>query len=191
MTRGKTLGKMMLTRRDLDLINFLEDYHIASTTTLKRFFFPSLTTCQKRLKTLYDCDRVQRVRLTMNDDYVYYLKKPKQFMHALIITEFYGKLSNEVTVINYKVQKKLGKIIPDSIFLYKVVEREHIGMLEVELSNNGFNYEKYEEFYRTGAYKEWFPFMPNVYVVCRSARLPANSPVKFIRIKYDLSDFRL
>ena len=182
---------MMLTRRDLDIIDFLEDYKIASTSTLRTLFFPSLSSCQKRLKTLYDNKKVKRARLTMNHDYIYYTKKPSQYMHSLLITEFYRELAKNTEVLSFKVQQKLGKIIPDSIFLYKINERQQIGLLEVEISHKGFDYDKYWEFYKSGEYKKWFPIMPTIYVVCKNAKIPEDTPLRFVKIKTDVSDFRL
>jgi hypothetical protein len=182
---------MMLTRRDLDIINYLEEFRIASTTTLTAFFFPSLRSCQMRLKTLTVNGNIKRARLTMNHDYIYYVKKPGNYMHDLLVTEFYRCLSERCKILNFVSEKSIGKIRPDSIFAIEYEGKQRLGLLEVEISHKGFDYEKYEEFYKTAAYKEFFPVMPAVYVVCRSAKLPKSSQVKYVAIKTDMSDFRL
>ena len=182
---------MMMTRRDLDIISFLEDYRIASTTTLKQLFFPSLMTCQARIKKLYDNGNIKRARMTMNYDYLYYVKKPSKVTHDLLVTEFYGKLLNNSEVLQYKIDKELGNIRPDSIFAYKIKEEVNIGLLEVEISHKGFDYEKYEKFYKSGEYIKWFKVMPTVYVVCKNAKIPTDTKINFICIKTDMNDFRL
>ena len=182
---------MMLTRRDLDIIDFIEEYKIASTSTLDQLFFHSKRACQNRMRILAMNNRVKRARLTLNHDYIYYVKKPSQYMHSLLITDFYRELTKHTEVLSYKVQQKLDKIIPDSIFLYKINEVQYIGLLEVEISHKGFDWEKYDMFYKTGAYKDYFPIMPTVYVICKHAKIPKDTPIKFIKIKTNMSDFRL
>lgn len=182
---------MMLTRRDLDIINFLEEYKIASTTTLTAFFFPSLRSCQIRLKTLTVNGRLKRARLTMNHDYIYYVKKPYNVMHKLLATEFYRELYSCSNVLSFVVEKGLGKIRPDAIFGYVDGKNTRLGMLEIEISHKGFDFEKYENFYRTAAYKEFFPIMPTVYIVCKNIKIPKSSQVKYVTIKTDMSNFRL
>lgn len=182
---------MILTRRDLDIINFLEEYRIASTSTLQYLFFPSLRSCQIRLKTLYENKKINRARLTMNNDYIYYVKKPYGITHDLLVTEFYRELMKNSTVLNWAIQRKIGNIIPDAIFAFKIGDRQRLGVLEVEISHKGFDFEKYETMYRTGAYKEFFPIFPTVYVVGKNIKTPKISQIKYVVIKTDLSDFRL
>jgi hypothetical protein len=181
----------MLTRRDLDILNFIEEYRIASTTTLTALFFPSLRSCQLRLRTLAVNGKVKRARLTMNHDYIYYVKKPGNFMHDLLVTEFYRELSQRSKILNFVSEKGLGKIRPDAIFGFEFEGKQRLGLLEVEISHKGFDFEKYEEFYRTVAYKEWFPIMPTVYIVGRNIKPPKTTQIKYVTIITDMSDFRL
>lgn len=182
---------MMLTRRDLDIINFLEEYRVASTSTLTAMFFPSLRSCQIRLKTLAVNQKIKRARLTMNHDYIYYTKKPYGVMHDLLCTEFCRELMSRATVLQCVIEKQLGKIRPDAVIAFKYNNKQCLGLLEVEISHKGFDFEKYENFYRTGAYKDFFPVMPTVYVVCKNAKLPKSTQIKYVTIKTDMSDFRL
>ena len=181
---------MMLTRRDLDIISFLEDYKIASTSTLTTFFFPSKRSCQMRLKTLADYKYIKRARMTMNHDYIYYIKKPYKVTHDLLITEFYRELKLSSNIISFVVEKQIGKIRPDAIFAFEN-RTQKLGLLEVEISNKGFDYEKFETFYRSGIYKEYFPMMPTVYVIGNKTKLPNNPLVNYKTINISLSDFRL
>jgi hypothetical protein len=181
----------MFTHRDIEIINFLEEYRIASTTTLKEFFFPSIRSCQARLKALYENKKLQRARLTMNHDYIYYIKKPYGVMHDLLCTEFYRELKRHTNVLAYVKEKPLGKIRPDAVFGYKENDRQFLGLLEVELSHKGFDFDKYETFFKTAAYKEFFPIMPTIYIVAKNVKIPKGSLIKYVTIKPDMSDFRL
>lgn len=182
---------MMVTRRDLDILNFLEDYRIASTSTLTAFFFPSLRSCQIRMRTLTTNGRVKRIRLTMNNDYIYYVRKPGNYMHDLLVTEFYRELSKRSIILNFVSEKEIGKIRPDAIFAFEVDGKQRLGLLEVEISHKGFDYEKYENFYRSGVYKEYFPVMPPVYIVGRNIKIPKSLTVTYININTELTNFKL
>jgi hypothetical protein len=182
---------MMTTTRDLAIINFLDEYRIASTTTLTALFFPSLRSCQIRMKTLTVNGKIKRARLTMNHDYVYYMKKPGNFMHDLLVTEFYRYLAQSCKILNIVSEKGLGKIRPDALFGFEFKGKQRLGLLEVEISHKGFDFEKYEEFYRTAAYKEYFPIMPTVYIVGKNIKPPKTTQIKYITIKPDMSDFRI
>jgi hypothetical protein len=127
----------------------------------------------------------------MNNDYIYYVKKPYGVMHDLLCTEFYRELMKRATVLQCAIEKPLGKIRPDAIFAYSLNGKQCLGLLEVEISHKGFDFEKYEEFYRTGAYKTYFPVMPTVYVICKNVKLPKSTQIKYVTIKTDMSDFRL
>lgn len=75
--------------------------------------------------------------------------------------EFYYKWDSKHKVQEFNVQKKYGDIIPDGEL---IMENGDIILLEVELSHKGFNYLKYEKFYQSGGYKEFFSKMPQIVV---------------------------
>jgi hypothetical protein len=143
------------------------------------------------MKTLAVNGKVKRARLTMNHDYIYYIKKPGNFMHDLLVTDFYRCLATRSKILNFVSEKSIGKIRPDAILACEIDSKQRLGLLEVEISHKGFDFEKYEEFYRSGAYREYFPVMPTVYVICRNVKLPKSSQIKYVAIKTDMSDFRL
>jgi hypothetical protein len=125
----------------------------------------------------------------MNNDYLYYIKRPYGVMHDFLCTEFYRELSIHSKVLQFAIDRQLGKIRPDAIFAFKIGDRQCLGCLEVELSHKGFDFDKYEEFYKTGAFKEFFPVMPTVYIVGKVK--PPKSMIKYVVIKPDMSDFKL
>lgn len=181
---------MIITSRDLDIFDFLEEYRIASTSTLTALFFPSLKYAQKRLKMLFDAGRLKRARLTMNHDYIYYLKKPGNYMHDLLRTEFYRYLYLNSRIINFVSEKQISNIRPDAIFAYEVNGKQRLGLLEVEISNKGLDTDKYDIFYSSGEYKRYFPSMPPIYIVARKPK-KLISNVNFIFIDTDFSNFKL
>lgn len=169
----------MLTTRDMQIIDFITDYKVATTSILCQFFFPSLVTCQRRLKVLIDSKELKRMRDSINNEYIYFKKRPRQLKHSLAVVEFYKMLSSQCEVVNFKIEPVLGDIRPDAVFGYISHNKRYIGLLEVELSNKGFNYLKYEKFYSSEKYKEFFPVMPVVYVVGEKVKLPSNSRIEY------------
>ncbi len=172
----------MLTTRDLRVIDFINEFKVASTSTIAKLFFPSLVVCQRRLKYLFDNKELKRMRESLNNEYIYFKKRPKQLKHSLTVTEFYKYLSSKYDIVNFKIEPVLGDIRPDAVFGYTKNGKGYIGLLEVELSNKGFNYMKYEKFYSSERYKEFFPTMPSVFVVGDKAKIPSNSKINFIKV---------
>lgn len=144
----------MLTSRDFEIIEFITKYKAANTTTLQYFFFPSLSACQKRLLTLVQLKQLKRARDSITNEFIYYIKKPKQLMHTVKVAELYAELSRKYKIVHFKTEVKLSSIRPDAVFGYIENNTNKIGMLEVELSNKEFDKKKYEVFIKSGEAKE-------------------------------------
>lgn len=172
----------MLTSRDLEIINFLEDYRVASTSTLAKMFFPNLNTAHKRLKTLADEGVVNRARDIITAEYIYYITKPKQLRHTLLVSDFYRELSKRVKVVKFKLSPKIDYLIPDAVFGYVHLGTSFIGFLEVEISNKGLDLAKYQKFF-DGDYLKHYPIKPILYVV--TDRPKANNlSIRFIDTQF-------
>lgn len=169
----------MLTTRDMQIIEFLNDYKIASTSTIAELFFPSIEACYKRLQVLVRNKAVKRIRDSINNEYLYYHKKiPRQLKHALLVTDFYRELHKKSEVFSFKIEPTLDNIRPDAIFAYRYMSKNYLGLLEVEISNKGFDYGKYERFYSSECYKNHFPVMPTVFVVGNKNRIKIPDRIK-------------
>lgn len=178
---------MKLTSRDLEAIDFLEFHRIASTSTLEHFIYKSRRVAQRRLKMMADSKYVKRSQDYINRDYSYYIEKPKQFRHSLLITEFYKEFSKYVDIKYFETQKKIDHIIPDGLIGYVESGIKKVAILEVEISNKGFDYAKYHNF----PYKKYFNTFPNVFVVSKH-RIKKDNKINFIQIrdiKHDLEQF--
>jgi hypothetical protein len=169
----------MLTSRDIEIKEFLDNYKVATTTTLAHFFFPSSWACYKRLKYLSEHKQIKRMRDSIKNEYIYYIKHPKQLKHSLLVTDFYRELSKQFQVINFKVEPVLGNIRPDAVFGYIDNNKKCIGLLEVEISNKGFNINKYEKFYISNEYKSYFPVMPRIFIVTNKNIIIKNTSIKY------------
>jgi len=161
-----------MTRRDYEVIEFIRDYKIASTDTIQQLFFPSLRVCQNRLKILTEKGHLKRTRDSLNNQYVYYIKKPPLFRHSLLVTDFYREMAKICKVEKFKLEPNLEKFRADAAIGYVYNGKNHTILLEVEISHKGFDYKKYEGF----NYSKFFPVKPKVIVVGDKVKPPpANS----------------
>lgn len=168
----------MITDRDIKLIEWLQIHKCATTTTLEHFFFPSKKIAQRRLKILYDNKQIKRTRDYVEEDYYYYIKKPKQLKHSVMITDFYREFSKYNNIGYLETQRQVGEIIPDGIigFIDKRGNKK-IAVLEIEISNKGFDYSKYRRF----NFMKYFNTIPDIYIVTKQ-RIKADSKLNLIQI---------
>ena len=145
----------MLTSRDMQTIEFLEQYKIARTTTIAKILYPSLRVAQRRLKVLFDAKEVKRYADAETDEFIYFIKKPKQVLHSLLVTEFYRYMIENYNVEKFKIEVELDTIRPDAMFRYNNNGKKYLGVLEVEISNNGTTPEKYDT-YKDVELQAWF-----------------------------------
>ena len=155
----------MITSRDIEVKEFLKEFKIADTTIISKLFFPSLSACQKRLKIMHDKKVVKRDRDFITREYIYYLKRPNQLKHAMLVSRFYAEMKKTLNIQTFKIEPKLGEIRPDALFGYEENGIKKIGLLEVEISNKGFNYYKYKQFLSNEEYKKYFPIVPRIHIV--------------------------
>lgn len=175
----------MITTRDTEIIDFISEYKVASTATIAEIMFPSLSACQKRLKVLHDNKQINRIRDNINSQYIYFTKQPKQLRHSILVTDFYRELHRLAEVVSFKREPILGDIRPDAVFGYRFNGRGYIGLLEVEISNKGFNIGKYRKFYQDDC-KKYFPAPPDLFIVSDTVKpFDANFNIKIINTQFN------
>jgi hypothetical protein len=181
------------TTRDNEIISFLSNYKVATTSTIAEVFFPSIYACYKRLAVLHNEKLIKRTRDFISEEYIYHIKKtlPSQWKHSLLVTDFYRELHKKAEILNFKIEPVYGDIRPDAVFGYKSHGVVAMGLLEVEISHKGFNSNKYEKFYISDSYKNYYPIMPTVFIVGDNVKLPDKCNVKYKVIKTDFSNFKL
>lgn len=175
----------MLTSRDLAVVEMLDYYKIASTSTLTQIIYGSRRVCQRRMKALVDEGKVKRYRACLNSEYLYYTKMPKQFKHATLVTEFMRHFDCTHKIDKFLIEPDFITMRPDAFFSYKENGKTYIGFLEVEISHKGFDFAKYERFASEQTYRQKdIPFMPPVFIVGNVKNIPNSDKVTYI--KYDL-----
>lgn len=157
----------MVTSKDFEVIEFLKQYKVATTDTIKTLFYGNLRTTQHRLKVLSDKKLLNRSRDNVSNEYIYYLKRPAQLRHKLLVTDFYRELSKQCKIAFFTPEPQIHNRRPDAFFGYTINGVNKLGFLEVEISNKGFDYSKYSD-------KTWcqeLPLLPKIFVVSDKLKL--------------------
>jgi len=179
---------MIVTDRDRKVIDFLNTFKVATTDTIQELFYPSLRVAQKRLKLMYDNKLIKRERDHFTAQYIYYIRKPKQLRHDLLLTNFYKEMNQLVKIEVFEKEIPIGDIRPDGLIAYRHKKKGFIACIEVQIANKPLDVEKYEKLYRSGRYKKYFPVFPLVYAITNK-KIP-DTELKIIRVNEDMSNLR-
>lgn len=177
---------MILQERDKAILDFIERFKAATTSQIAREFFHSNSQAEalarRRLKKLCDEKLLKRERNNINAEYVYYTKKSAQMAHQLILVDFYLQIKRYGQLIEFTPEKVMGDIRSDAVC--KIVRGNllHLFCVEVELSNNNFNQQKYETFYSTREYKKWFEVFPKIIIICDKNIKVEPSRLRFVQV---------
>ncbi len=178
----------MITSRDLTVIEAVEQYKIMRTSTIAKLFFPSLLTAQKRLKIMYDNKELKRMRDLATKEYCYYIRKPKQWKHSLLITDFYAAASELIDIVSFKNEVTIEHLRADGLLAYKYNGKGYVAFVEVQISNTPLDVEKYKKLLYNGAYKQYFGGVFPRIIVATNRKVPTVKDLMIIRIKEDLSN---
>ena len=172
----------MITKRDQDILNYLDDFKISTTKQIHRIFFNGLSyrCCARRLEQLEKYGHIKHTNSTIDISFAYYTdKKPVQIHHNLLRSEIYSHIINMYNVLEWHNEYSFQNIRSDS-FAY--IDDHGIPFpvfLEVHLGNS-FNFDKYNILAKENDLKVIFGLMPRVVIFTdRNVSLPKNSPIKF------------
>jgi hypothetical protein len=180
----------VVTSRDQDIFNFLEEFHIASANQIQKLFFNNKTKRYSRLRLeyLYNQGHLKRTRSTVDNCYAYYLeKKPVQIHHDLVRSELFVNLKNRYTILDWSNESPVVNIRPDAVAYFQNNSFAYIKdhgiefpvFIEIHL-NNKFNFDKYQELIKKVDLRSIFDNkMPRV-IICtdRQVTVP-NIGIKF------------
>ncbi len=126
-----------MTDRDSQVYEFLNN-HSCFTDTINKMFYKNICVCNRRLAWLHNNGYIKRSRDRVNEPYFYYTKSTKQKKHMDYIAKIHLWMKlNNFKVLEYQVQTKVKKCIPDLVLNIQQSNGK-IGTLiaEVELSGN-------------------------------------------------------
>lgn len=173
----------MITKRDQDILNFLQDFHITTSNQIHSLFYNLVSSryTRKRLKYLTDEGLIKRTRSTIDNSYAYYIdRKPVQLHHDLIRAELYTAIKKRFDLLEWNNEVPVSHIRPDALAYIN-----HCGivfpiMIEIHL-NNKFDFDKYKM-----DFKPIFGITPKV-IICtdRQVSMPLTG-IKFKIIGLDM-----
>lgn len=152
----------MLTRRDKDILIYLERYKAVTIMQAYRIFFSGCKFgydgARKRLKILEDMEALKSYKNKFNGEKAYYIEQ-KLSAHDLYVLDFYSQLIfNKCKDIEFKKQPRYLKdmIRPDAFFKFEFNNNLYFILLEVDLTHNTnmIKFQTYERLYRSGELQE-------------------------------------
>lgn len=182
----------MFTEIDNKIIEFLDEFRIASTSTIHELFCKntSLRNCQYKLRKLIKYNEIKRKREHISDEYVYYVKYPKQTKHSLVLTNFYRELHKMAEIVGFKREYSIGNLRADAIIGYKYQDMDKnviMAFVEVQTRKEKVDVEKYERLYYQSEWKNTFDTFPQLIAVTNK-KVNSSDVIKIIKIREDLTD---
>lgn len=164
----------MITERDNKLISYFEEYYYATIKILEKIYFKgssySYNICRKRLGELIRLDYIRSIRDAETNKFIYIFKDKNNKInppsrHRMILLEFLAELcAAGYDVETFKVEKRWldGKIKSDAFTIFTINDRRYHFFVEVQISNNPHNLEKYDTLFESGEVqkclgKDFFP----------------------------------
>lgn len=166
----------MITDRDKKVLEFLRKFHVARTSTIEKLFYPSGRVARRRLAELHAHGEIKRERDGPGAEYIWYIKRPKQFLHNLMLTDFYRELAQKHQVTDFIKEPTICGIRPDALIRYN----GNVAFVEVEVSHKTLDIGKYEQLAKSGEYKKYFHVLPPV-ILISERKAPRSHLVSVIK----------
>jgi hypothetical protein len=191
-----------LTNRDIQIIEFLKEFRVVSTSDLMELFNFNQSSVNRRMKQLMeefkDIKKIDynptynfyndKYECKLKNENVYYWKrKSKSIEHDLLINKVYMELLNRKDFVikefkrEYRITLDDFTVIVDGYILIEYRDREYEYLLELE-NNKNWNYKKYYKLEQEGI------ILPPL-VICTNRRIVNYCKnLEIIKIKLNLSD---
>ena len=193
----------MLTTRDLEIIRYLEQNFLITSSIASRLVYwtgnekSSLIIAQKRLKVLFKEKEVKRLRDNITNEYVYYLHKvPTKINHRLKIADFISRLNRlgfelQNIELEYSELQESYNIRPDIMLEAKFNNVSFVALVEVDLTKSFSNITAYTEIVKDRKNKVKQPLPNKPLLLISVSDIPikrTGEQVKPVKIKTDFSD---
>lgn len=175
------MKRIILTERDNQIIEFLNNYKCATTSTISDLFFNgSRRPTTRRLKHLKEHGFIKSSQEFVSVEQIHYInKKPSQLKHSCICSQFVSKMKLENNVIKEKIEYKIGNVRADILL---ITEEPKIYLIEV-CNTKPFDLNKYIKLKRSMVWKDIFPVFPTIIVISDKK---VNKSNEIDIIEYDL-----
>lgn len=161
------MKRIILTERDNQIIEFLNQYKCATTSTIANLFFNgSRRPTTRRLKHLREHGFIKSSQEYVSIEQIHYVsKKPSQLRHSCILSNFISKLhENNIEIIKTKVEFKIDNIRSDGLVICKINNDLKIFLIEVCITKK-FDLKKYQKLKQNNNWKNIIPIFPTVIVI--------------------------
>lgn len=149
----------MLTKRDREILTFIEDYKSITLSQAQYIFFNGNYECaRRRLKQLENMNFIKSLPNALLNSKTYFNAKLLKD-HDLLTIEFIAAIKKiGANIIEFKTQPTYldKKIRPDAKIVFEYNDNVYFILLEVDLHHYTSNskMKRYEELYKTGELQE-------------------------------------
>ncbi len=160
----------MIMDRDMEIVRHLEKYHYATISQLQKIFFPhqvySYNIVRKRLEEIEKGGYIRRPKrdhATNRNIYIYNddkLKYPSQ--HRILTLDIYAEMKymgfdiEHFEVEKHWIDDKKRGVYNDAFAVFTMDNRRYHYFIEVQISNNYHNLEKYDKLYEMGLVQQFY-----------------------------------
>lgn len=183
------MGRLVMSENDIKVVNFIEDYKVATTDTISQLFYSSLRYGQYRLKLMYDNKVLKRDREHFTNQYYYYIRKPRQLRHSLLLTDFYREMNKVATIERFKKEFAIDRLRADGLIAYEYKSNHYLAFIEIQIANMPLDISKYEKLYNNGKYKIFFGNVFPQIIAITNKKTP-KTKLSIIKVNEDFLNLR-
>lgn len=179
----------MITERDREVIEFVTEFRAVYSRHVQRLFFYRHKQGQRQanrtLRKLWQAGELRRTKDQYTDRLIYYVGNRHQLRHKLLITSVYVRLLDH-DLQEFRREYCIGAYQTDAFCRFRHSGREYLYFVEVQISHQPVDVEKYEKIAAARLWPE--RVFPRVLLVS-DRRQKIQSPVRVVQIKTDFSNW--
>lgn len=189
----------MLTNKDAQILEFVEQYGGITINQCKSLFFNTkfgYDTARRRLKALHQEGYLKADRDFLSDRIIYYNYK-KLSSHKILLLDFYSKIIEEgAEVVLFKREFKTPGARADGFIIYKYKNIAKMLLIEIDI-NNKTKVDKYVKCYEEGYFQRQFGAFPLVMIVEKKKKEKGKKAeskeikYKVVRVDYNYNDIKV
>ena len=190
----------MLTNRDIEIIEFIKEFKLLSSSQIQRLFNMTQPKTSKRMN--YIVENIKEVKkyrynptnnfytdkyrnILKNENIYYYNKKPSAIMHDLLTNEVYLYLKERFDIVTFEKEYRISMddefvVRADVYFVMQHENKEYEFLIEVE-NNKSFNSYKYNKLLDQG-------YIAPPIIVISDRRAYGTKGLDIIKTRLNMSD---
>lgn len=190
---------LVRTHNVKNIVDFVDKMGVCDSVQVATVFFPhhkeSKRYARSKLMMMYKNKLIKRKKTFLGTRYIYYLDTfPQQFEHKYLLAELYTRICKKYGVKNCTCETEyrgIESMRPDGFITVKVGKYKYMFFVEIHISNNDFNYNKYLEVYHKRLHigltqdANIFP----VVLAITDSKITNDKELEFIKIDTDFNNF--